>query len=142
MRAKRLSDDGDAVEKFMGCPLNASTTEAYNEACPSRHLPLTVPTILACGTEDDVVPLDMVADFYATVQRATVENGPAVKVKVREKEILCNAQYTALSFGNICFSWQCFIVTTRCLWCCIFTDVTPGGHGSFQDCEFLHTSLG
>lgn len=36
----------------------------YDEACPSKQLPVEVPTIIAIGTSDTDIPLDMVEDFY------------------------------------------------------------------------------
>jgi hypothetical protein len=61
-----LSDEGDAVEKFMKVPYD-ETPEChgiYDEACPSKLLPVEVPTIIAIGTSDTDIPLDMVEDFY------------------------------------------------------------------------------
>eukprot|EP00602_Paraphysomonas_sp_CaronLab_P010531 CAMPEP_0185028574 /NCGR_PEP_ID=MMETSP1103-20130426/14360_1 /TAXON_ID=36769 /ORGANISM="Paraphysomonas bandaiensis, Strain Caron Lab Isolate" /LENGTH=481 /DNA_ID=CAMNT_0027563027 /DNA_START=946 /DNA_END=2388 /DNA_ORIENTATION=+ len=64
---RKLSDDGDAVEKFMRMPYDLASPEcleAYGSACPSKALPLQVPTILAIGDADVDIPPDMVEDFY------------------------------------------------------------------------------
>lgn len=65
-----LSDEGDAIERFMGCELNASNEAIYNAACPSRHLPFICPVVIAVGSSDTDVPPTMLADF---VQSLTVE---------------------------------------------------------------------
>jgi acetyl esterase/lipase len=56
---QRLSDDGDAIEQYMGgtpdtCP------DDYAAASPLAHLPLRAPTIVAIGSDDENVPPAMV----------------------------------------------------------------------------------
>jgi hypothetical protein len=62
---RRLSDDGDAVQRFMKCVPSAETMHLYDEASPIRHIPTRVPSILVTGLRDDVVPADMVRSLLS-----------------------------------------------------------------------------
>ena len=76
----RLSDEGDAVEKFMGVPFcdHPSSLHSYHGACPSKLLPLEVPTVLVAGTCDADIPVDMVENFY----RLVTTHGNAISVPI------------------------------------------------------------
>jgi acetyl esterase/lipase len=85
---RRLSDEGDAVEKFMQLKLPEDgdgdgdrdgdgdeggrwrALAAYAAACPRRQLPLAVPTLLVAGLGDTDVPADYVEAFYQHVTGA------------------------------------------------------------------------
>lgn len=75
-----MSDDGDAVEKFMGCALTKETDAFYRSASPAHLLPLVCPTIVAIGEDDVDIPVDMVRD-YCTL--AAAESAP-VPVEVSD----------------------------------------------------------
>jgi hypothetical protein len=71
-----LSDEGDAVEKFMKMPYDpedSASVAAYHSACPSKLLPLLVPTVLVTGTNDTDVPHQLVEDFYWYAKRISGE---------------------------------------------------------------------
>jgi acetyl esterase/lipase len=70
----RLSDNGDAIENFMKVAYDSDDAEAvtaYHSACPSKLLPLPVPTILVTGTSDTDVPHQLVEDFYWDAKRVS-----------------------------------------------------------------------
>ena len=48
----------------MGRPLSIETGALYSDACPSKHLPFSVPTVLVAGGKDIDVPEDMIELFY------------------------------------------------------------------------------
>jgi acetyl esterase/lipase len=76
LTSDRLSDEGDAVENFMKIPFdpeNSVSVAAYHSACPSKLLPLLVPTILVTGTNDTDVPHRLVEDFYWYAKRISGE---------------------------------------------------------------------
>lgn len=56
----------------MKCPFDGSThcLQTFSEACPSKLLPLEVPSIIAVGTVDKDIPADMVEDFYWRAKKA------------------------------------------------------------------------
>lgn len=67
----RLSDKGDAVQKYLGvCPEYDPTsgklaeTSPYLLASPKELLPLKTPCLIVMGSEDDVVPPDCVEGFF------------------------------------------------------------------------------
>ena len=70
----RLSDEGDAVEKFMHCALDYDSdvsVNAYTAACPRHQLPSArVPIILVTGLSDSDVPSDMVEEFFEAAKIA------------------------------------------------------------------------
>eukprot|EP00854_Cymbomonas_tetramitiformis_P008388 gene8388-9967_t len=69
-----LSDEGDAVERYMGClPDSATNREKYAAASAQQYLPLRGPTLLVSGTEDTDVPPALLADFHALALRAAAE---------------------------------------------------------------------
>lgn len=72
----RLSDEGDAVENFMKMPFDSSSEESiklYYSACPTKLLPLLIPTILVTGTSDTDVPSHLIEDFYWYAKRISGE---------------------------------------------------------------------
>lgn len=54
-------------------PKNSDSVAAYHSACPSKLLPLLVPTILVTGTNDTDVPHRLVEDFYWDAKRISGE---------------------------------------------------------------------
>ena len=59
------------MEKFIKYPFDTSnpvSMATYSEACPSKLLPLEVPTIIAIGTSDADIPADMVENFYCNAK--------------------------------------------------------------------------
>ncbi|KAJ1461842.1 putative diphthamide synthesis protein-domain-containing protein [Pelagophyceae sp. CCMP2097] len=69
---RKLSDEGDAVELFMGGAPEA-LAESYLAASPAASmLPLRAPTLLATGAADADVPPDLTAAFYASALEGAV----------------------------------------------------------------------
>lgn len=66
--AARAGLGQNATQEFLGGE-PADVPEAYDEADPTRRLPLGVPQLLAHGTADDTVPFDH-AERYAKRARA------------------------------------------------------------------------
>lgn len=67
----RLSDEGDAVEKFMGCALTPETEALYQSASPAHLLPLICPTVVAIGEDDVDIPVDMVREYHGLAAAAS-----------------------------------------------------------------------
>ena len=65
---KRLGDEGDVIERFIGCTPNDDVGKLYDEACPSRLLPLTTNCLLISGENDVDVPSELVKDFFNAVE--------------------------------------------------------------------------
>jgi hypothetical protein len=65
----KLSDEGDAAERFMKCaPADGpEALERYLAASPLHILPNAVPTVLVSSRGDIDVPLDMVVAYYDAV---------------------------------------------------------------------------
>lgn len=63
---QRLSDDGDAIEKYMG-GTPEEIPEEYTKASPVTLLPTTVPAVVAIGSADDTVPPAMAAECVPDV---------------------------------------------------------------------------
>lgn len=59
---RRLSDEGDAIQNYMGGD-PAELHVAYSNASPIARLPTTGPVIAAIGGKDDCVPPDMVRAY-------------------------------------------------------------------------------
>mmetsp|Transcript_39003 Transcript_39003/g.82937 ORF Transcript_39003/g.82937 Transcript_39003/m.82937 type:complete len:209 (+) Transcript_39003:2104-2730(+) len=61
----RISDDGDAIERYMHCVPDASESslQAYKEASPQCLLPVTFPLLVAWGDADKDVPPDLVKSY-------------------------------------------------------------------------------
>ena len=62
----RLSDEGDAIEKYMRCtPDTDEGLAQYALASPAELVPrIQAPLLLAMGTKDADVPPQTVLDFY------------------------------------------------------------------------------
>lgn len=85
----RLSDEGDAIARYLACykeyggsrgvasssnccgrsPKSVAATadelpEQYAYASPSDNMPLGVDTMLVAGEDDDTIPVKSVEDFY------------------------------------------------------------------------------
>ena len=58
----KVSDDGDAVERYMGGPPE-EIPQAYALACPGRLLPVNFPLLIAYGDADADVPPELM-DAY------------------------------------------------------------------------------
>ncbi len=54
------------MERFMGRQLCIETEALYFNACPSKHLPFSAPSLLVAGGKDVDVPEDMIELFYNT----------------------------------------------------------------------------
>jgi pimeloyl-ACP methyl ester carboxylesterase len=79
----RLSDEGDAVQKYLGGdPLSDSDAElAASRASPiTACLPAAVPTLVASGGRDTDVPAEIALRYGAVAagSEASAEPGPAV----------------------------------------------------------------
>ena len=61
---RRLSSDGTAICSYLGIKHDDFTNNIYNEASPSCILPIEVNSILAIGSNDDIIPCDMIETFY------------------------------------------------------------------------------
>ncbi|KAJ8599684.1 hypothetical protein CTAYLR_004736 [Chrysophaeum taylorii] len=73
---RRLSDEGDAVERFMGVPYDKDP-DLYRRASPIHAmLPLKTPTLIVTGTDDVDVPVDMTRAF-ATAAAEAARRAPA-----------------------------------------------------------------
>jgi acetyl esterase/lipase len=59
-----LSDDGNAIQQYMGGKQPSEAPDEYQAASPSFLLPLRCPTLIVSGTKDADVPPDTVAGFY------------------------------------------------------------------------------
>ena len=77
----RLSDDGDAVEKYMNLSLDLNDeccVSTFASACILRQLPLAnTPTLIVSGLADTDIPADMLDAFYLEVIKS---NEGSVKV--------------------------------------------------------------
>ena len=62
--SRRLSDDGDAVERYMGHKPSYSSSCNYQAASPDHLLPLRCDCLLVSGGRDTDVPQDIVDSFY------------------------------------------------------------------------------
>lgn len=62
----KVSDEGDAVELYMGCrPEGGDGIGAYQKASPSSLLPVTFPVLVAYGDKDTDVPPALCAGYAA-----------------------------------------------------------------------------
>ena len=62
--AAKLSDEGDAIERYMGFhPDSEGRRALYEEASLSSRLPLPMPVLLVSGSEDVDVPPGLLRDF-------------------------------------------------------------------------------
>ena len=68
-----------AVQAFVGSAPGPAYATTYDQADPTRQLPLDVPVWCVHGRDDDVVPLSQSADY---VSRATAAGGQAELVEV------------------------------------------------------------
>eukprot|EP00928_Gymnodinium_smaydae_P090611 TRINITY_DN74397_c0_g1_i1.p1 TRINITY_DN74397_c0_g1~~TRINITY_DN74397_c0_g1_i1.p1 ORF type:complete len:353 (+),score=63.07 TRINITY_DN74397_c0_g1_i1:88-1059(+) len=60
----RVSDDGDAVERYMRCsPGDEGAAERYSAASPAARLPVTFPLLVAWGDSDKDVPPALVEEY-------------------------------------------------------------------------------
>ena len=67
----RLSDEGDAVQRFMRGRTPEDDPDAYHAASPAESmLPLATPTLLATGADDADVPAHFTETFYDAATRA------------------------------------------------------------------------
>eukprot|EP01039_Chlorochromonas_danica_P009054 gene9054-9992_t len=73
---RKLSDKGDAVQKYLGvCPEYDPTSGKLSEsspyllASPKELLPLKTPCLIVMGSKDDVVPPDCVEGFFEAAQQ-------------------------------------------------------------------------
>ena len=68
--AKKLSDDGDAVERFMGGgpDMSSELAQYYHTASPAALLPLGCAQLLVSGTEDDDVPIELTRAYAEKVR--------------------------------------------------------------------------
>lgn len=75
---RRLSDEGDAIERFIGVPLVEASRDLYRAASPAHALlPLATPTLVVTGTRDVDVPPDMTRAFFDRASAAAVaSSGP------------------------------------------------------------------
>jgi len=61
----RLSDEGDAIEQYMGFnPDTQQQKQSYSDASISPKLPLSCPTLLVSGSEDVDVPPRFLKELY------------------------------------------------------------------------------
>lgn len=71
---RRLSDEGDAIQRFMKCdpdPLKKETMDAYHRASPLHLLPLGVPhQLLVSGNRDEDIPADMIRAYFDAATKA------------------------------------------------------------------------
>lgn len=82
---RHLSDEGDAVERFMGFPPDTEERlGAYRAASPIHAmLPLATPTLIVTGTLDVDVPVDMTRTFGdAAASAVDAESGPPQYVEI------------------------------------------------------------
>ena len=72
--AARLSDEGDAIERYLEDP---PSTEAARERYAAASLPtaLTTPTLLATGKDDPDVPPRLVTDYAARCEQDAASSG-------------------------------------------------------------------
>ena len=70
-RSIRLSDEGDDVERFMGCkPLLSNESSdlcSYRAASPLYLLPFSCPVLLVSGGKDVDVASGYILKFYETI---------------------------------------------------------------------------
>jgi len=75
---RKLSDEGDAAERFMKCKPSdedGKCLERYMDASPRhRCIPLRLPTLLVTGKGDTDVPFDMVLAFSDAATAAAASN--------------------------------------------------------------------
>eukprot|EP00301_Raphidiophrys_heterophryoidea_P015138 c23663_g1_i1.p1 GENE.c23663_g1_i1~~c23663_g1_i1.p1 ORF type:complete len:945 (+),score=259.80 c23663_g1_i1:3-2837(+) len=82
---RRLSDQGNACQLFMGCePDSAKSIAKYQAASPRHLLPLKVPTIVVAGEKDDVIPVDMVRSFAFAAGAASAADAGIVYLQVED----------------------------------------------------------
>jgi acetyl esterase/lipase len=69
--SQKLSDDGDAAEKFMGgSPESVAGGAAYPAACPAALLPLGCAQLLVTGTDDTDVPVTFTREYAENARKA------------------------------------------------------------------------
>jgi pimeloyl-ACP methyl ester carboxylesterase len=70
----RVSDEGDAVERYMRCvPSDAAGLAAYREASPAALLPLRCATLIVYGDADKDVPPALVQGYAEAAVKASPE---------------------------------------------------------------------
>lgn len=69
-----------AVTSTPPSPSSRSLSAILDAACPSHLLPIEVPLILACGTADSDVPIDMVEDFFWKAKEVAVIPPPPLSL--------------------------------------------------------------
>ena len=85
---QRLSDDGDAIQRYMGngdigTPLEPKQTtrqtetdvDIYHKASPASLLPLRCATILVAGSKDDDIPLELIDTYYRAASASSISGG-------------------------------------------------------------------
>jgi acetyl esterase/lipase len=72
---RRLSDEGDAVQRFMKCdPKDGkSAMSCYMKASPRHLLPLGVPQLIISGGRDIDVPADYVRSYFEAADKTSDE---------------------------------------------------------------------
>jgi len=92
--AMRVSEDGDAVERYMkGSPEDLPSE--YALACPSRHLPVTYPLLIAYGDADDDVPPVLMEAYAAKAIASNSDLVSAVVVAGADHFAVTNAASSA-----------------------------------------------
>ena len=72
---RRLSDEGDAIEIFLGGKTPTSDPELYHRASPALSmLPLKTTTLVVTGANDADVPPDLTRDFNKRILAAALED--------------------------------------------------------------------
>jgi len=94
--AARLSDEGDAIERYLEGP---PSTEAARERYAAASLPtaLTTPTLLVTGKDDPDVPPRLVTDYAARCEQDAAASGDADAAGVSLLEIPLAGHYDVVT---------------------------------------------
>ena len=100
---RRLSDEGDAVERFLGFPPDTEERlEAYRAASPIHSmLPLATTTLIVTGTHDVDVPVDLTLAFVDAAASAAAEHNLNSEVRLRFLKVLGADHYDLLDGSSL-----------------------------------------
>ena len=91
----RVSDEGDAVERYMKqLPTGAGLTE-YEKASPAALLPITFPLCVVYGDQDADVPPDLVRAYAEDAKRSAPELVLTVEIPGADHFQIVNAESEA-----------------------------------------------